>query len=97
VTWAEINQFFIDYEKVAVAFYTSVAFIGIVTAIAFRVYRMFQSHVEKKCEEAMAAQRNVFQAGYFDQQEDRYTKLVDNYVELAIKVARIEERLKIHK
>lgn len=78
----QIEQFFTNYEKTAMAFYTFAAFLGVLTAIAFRLHTLYKRHLERKIDEGKVAQRHEFQAGYFDLQEQRYDRLLDMYIVL---------------
>jgi uncharacterized protein YfbU (UPF0304 family) len=81
----------IDYELALKALTAA----GIVSGIFYRVVWIpFTKKQEEKINIALAAQRNEFQAGYFDLQEKRYTALVRCYVNLSKEVEGLKHALK---
>jgi hypothetical protein len=78
----EIEIFFSTYKNTAMAFYSFVGFIGVMTAVIFRLRSMYNSRIDAAKNEAKTDQRHEFQAGYFDIQENRYDRLLDKYDEL---------------
>ena len=79
----------IDYE---IAF-KSITVAGILSGIFYRL--VWQPMLKKQrddIETALTAQRNEFQAGYFDVQEARYDRLLDNYIELEKRLIKLESK-----
>lgn len=82
----EIELFFTTYKNTAMAVMSFITFIGILTAVIFRLKSMFSGYIEKAVEKGKTDQRHEFQAGYFDIQENRYDRLLDKYDDLLDKM-----------
>lgn len=86
----EIELFFETYKNTALAFYSFAGFIVGLSAIAYRINAMLKSKIDDAVEDAKIEQRHEFQAGYFDVQEARYNRMLDNYILLSKEMARMK-------
>ncbi len=77
-----LDNFLGQYKNIAMAFYTFTLFVAACTAIAFRLRAMYKKRIEEIQTEAKLGQRQEFQAGYFDLQENRYDRLADRMIEI---------------
>ena len=77
-----IEIFFTTWKNTALAFYSFFGFLGVCTAIAFRLRAMYKRRIDEAQAEAKLDQRHVFQAGYFDVQEKRYDRMLDRMIEI---------------
>lgn len=93
MTIADIEQFLADHRNIALAFFSCTGFLWGLVATINRYKQMIKDKTQEAVERALVAQRHKFQAGYFDVQEARQEKLLDNYVKLAIEVERLKKSL----
>jgi len=89
----EIELFFTTWKNTALAFYSFFGFLGVCTAIAFRLRAMYKKRINEVQEEAKLDQRQEFQAGYFDLQENRYDRMQDRMIEIEKELIHIKHLL----
>ncbi len=89
-----IELFFTTWKNTALAFYSFFGFLGVCTAIVFRVRAMYKKRIEEVQKEAQLDQRHEFQAGYFDLQENRYNRMQDRMIEIEKELIHIKHLLK---
>lgn len=89
----KIELFFATWKNTALAFYSFAGFLGVCTAIAFRLRAMYKKRIIEVQEEAKLDQRQEFQAGYFDLQEKRYDRMLDRMIEIEKELVKIKQCL----
>jgi hypothetical protein len=88
-----VELFFTTYKNTATAFYSFTAFVGVITAIILRIRTLDKRRIEAAQSKATLEQRNVFQAGYFDVQENRHDAMLDYYIALSEKYHELENKM----
>lgn len=89
-----IEIFFTTWKNTALAFYSFFGFLGVCTAIAFRLRAMYKRRIDEAQEDAKLDQRHTFQAGYFDVTEKRYDRMLDRMIEIEKDLVKINAILK---